>query len=64
LHVDTEQRQYFAPIAMGFRHIEQTAKSAMAVRTLPHPSPSPSPCPERSGVFGQGHGYGLGLGSP
>jgi hypothetical protein len=61
LHVHTEQRQYFAPIAMGFRHVEQTAKSAMAVRTLPHPSPSP--CPERSGFFGQGHGYGLGLGS-
>jgi hypothetical protein len=30
LQVDTEQRQYFAPSWIGFRHIEQTANGAMA----------------------------------
>ncbi len=30
LHVDTEQRWYFAPIGIGLRHIEQTAKVSMA----------------------------------
>jgi len=33
LHVDTEQRQYFAPIAMGFRHIEQTANVSLMTST-------------------------------
>jgi hypothetical protein len=30
LQVDTEQRQYFDPRLMGLRHIEQTARDAMA----------------------------------
>jgi hypothetical protein len=30
LQVETEQRQYFAPSWIGLRHIEQTAKGAMA----------------------------------
>ena len=28
LHVETEQRKYFDSIAIGFRHIEQTANTA------------------------------------
>jgi hypothetical protein len=30
LQVDTEQRQYFDPRLIGLRHIEQTARGAMA----------------------------------
>ena len=30
LHVETEQRWYLAPIGIGLRHIEQTAKVSMA----------------------------------
>jgi hypothetical protein len=30
LHVDTEHRQYFTPVAIGFLHMEQTPKPAMA----------------------------------
>jgi hypothetical protein len=46
LHVDTEQRQYFAPTLIGLRHIEQTANGAMArERSITtHPAkPVPNP---------------------
>jgi hypothetical protein len=35
LQVDTEHRQYFAPIAIGFRHMEQTANEpGMAAKSV------------------------------
>jgi hypothetical protein len=34
LHVETEQRQYLEPSEIGLRHIEQTAKGAMAANRI------------------------------
>jgi hypothetical protein len=35
LHVETEHRQYFMPIAIGLRHIEQTAKPSAMCESVP-----------------------------